>query len=243
MTNEELVALIQSGEREHLAELWEQVEKFVAMQAGKKARALEGFGGVTAEDLYQSGYIALVAAADSYDPAAGCAFIGWLALALKTAFAEAAGYRTSRRDPLEYSASLDTPLDDESGLTLGDLQEDPAAQAMQDVENNIWLEQLRAALQKAMAELPAEQRDTLRLRYYARQTREQIAAKTGVYPETARQRELKALRALRRRRELQQFVELRTPYYLRVGVREFQRMGESAVERIAAYRERLAEGR
>lgn len=32
MTNEELVALIQGGERDRLSELWEQVEKFVAMR-------------------------------------------------------------------------------------------------------------------------------------------------------------------------------------------------------------------
>ena len=32
MTNEELVALIQAGERDRLPELWEQVERFVALQ-------------------------------------------------------------------------------------------------------------------------------------------------------------------------------------------------------------------
>ncbi len=67
MTNEELVALIQSGERARMGELWEQAERFVSRQAGKRARALNGFGGVTEEDLYQSGYLALVAAVDSFD--------------------------------------------------------------------------------------------------------------------------------------------------------------------------------
>ena len=31
MTNEELVAAIQAGERERLAELWAQVERFVSI--------------------------------------------------------------------------------------------------------------------------------------------------------------------------------------------------------------------
>ena len=46
MSNEELVALIQAGERDKLSELWGQVEHFVYMAAGKRARALKGRGGV-----------------------------------------------------------------------------------------------------------------------------------------------------------------------------------------------------
>lgn len=36
MGNEELVALIQGGERDKLAVLWEQVERFVALQARRR---------------------------------------------------------------------------------------------------------------------------------------------------------------------------------------------------------------
>lgn len=243
MSNEELASLVWAGERDRLPELWEQVERFVSMQAGRCARALEGFGGVTAEDLYQSGYIALVAAANSYSPESGRSFISWLALALKTAFAEAAGYRTTKRDMLERSTSLDAPMKDGGdGGTLGDLIADPgAAQDIQDAEDRLYLEQLHNALEKALTGLPGNQADAIRRRYYAGQTLKQAAADTGVYPETVRQLEHKALRALRRRRELQQFVEKRTPYYLRVGVAEFQRTGDSAVERIVFKREKLME--
>lgn len=237
MTNEELVARIQNGERARMVELWEQVERFVSMQAGRRARSLEGFGGVTEEDLYQSGYLALVAAADSFDPAAGRSFVSWLALALKTAFAEAAGYRTKKRDPLSYSASLDKPLDDESSDTLGDLQENPAAtQAMQEAENGIWREQIRAALDKALSELPADQSGILRRRCYDGWSIRQIAAETDRRPAAARRREQKALLALRRRRELRRFVELRTNYYMSVSART----GERTVEVIALRREEMA---
>lgn len=44
-------------------------------------------------------------------------------------------------------------------------------------------------------------------------------------------------------RELQQFVEERTPYFLHVGLNEFQRTGESSVERIVFKRESLAKSR
>lgn len=244
MSNEELVALIQSGGRDKLPELWEQVEKFVALQARRRVLLSGGLGGVEAEDLYQSGYIALVAAVDSYDPETGRSFISWLALALKTAFAEAGGYRSRKqaRDPLHRAGSLDAPIGgDEDNGTVGDLQADPsAAQDFQSAEDRLYLEQLHNALEKDLAELPDDQAETLRRRFYQNRSLKEIAASEGVYPETARQWQEKGLRALRRRRELRKFVEERTPYYLRVGVSEFQRTGESAVERIVFKREKLA---
>lgn len=245
MTNEELVAMIQGGKRERLAELWRQVERFVAVQAHKRLVLSGGLGGVEFDDLYNAGYIALVAAVNTYDPLAGMSFIGWLATTLKTAFAEAGGYRTRKQalDPLQQAGSLDAPIgDDEDGTALGDFQADPqAVQAFEDVEQGVYREQLHTAMEEALGALPARQRDTLRRRFYQLRTLEEIAAAEGVYRETVRQWQEKGLRALRCSRELQQFVEERTPYYLRVGVGQFQRTGESAVERIVIRREQLRE--
>ena len=128
MTNEELVALIQGGARDKLPELWAQVERFVAVQAHKRLVLSAALGGVEFGDLYNAGYLALVAAVDSFDPGAGCSFISWLTLALKTAFAEAGGYRSRKqaRDPLHRAGSLDVPVgEDEDSATLGDFQADP----------------------------------------------------------------------------------------------------------------------
>lgn len=66
-------------------------------------------------------------------------------------------------------------------------------------------------MKEALDALPTRQRDTLRRRFYQLRTLEEIAASEGVYRETVRQWQEKGLRALRRRRELQQFVEERTP--------------------------------
>ena len=244
MSNEELVALIQGGEREKLTKLWEQVEKFVAAQARRCITLSEGKGGVEFEDLYNSGYLALVAAVDSFDPDAGKSFIGWLALTLKTAFAEAGGYRSRRqaRDPLHRAGSIDAPVGEDGDCSVADLVSDPrAAQDLQDAEERIYLEQLHTALEKALRELPDQLGTTLRRRFYLMRTLEEIAVEEGVSGETVRLWQRKGLQALRGRQELQQFVEERTPYYLRVGVSEFQRTGESAVERIVLRRERLAE--
>ena len=242
MSNEELVALIQSGEREKLPELWEQVERFVAMRARRLMVLSEGRNGVEFGDLYNAGYLALVVAADSYDPDAGALFITWLSTHLKTAFAEAGGYRSRKqaRDPLRHAGSLDAPVgDDEDGTALGELQPDPAAaQALQNVEDTIWWEQLHNVLEAALDSLPEKQGATLRRRYYDEQTLDEIAAAQGVYKETVRQWQNKGLRALRReRRELQQFVEIRTPYYRRWSAQS----GERTTEMIALRREELAE--
>lgn len=245
MTNEELVALIQTGERDRLPELWAQVERFVSVQARRLLVAIgdrAAAHGLEYSDLYNSGYIALVDAADSYDPEAGASFIVWFSLRLKTAFAEAGGWRTRRQkqDPLNGSTSMNEPIgeDDDNG-TLGDFIPDPAAvQAFQDVEDRLYQEQLHAALERALETLEDDEEAVIRGRYYQGRTLKEIGPK-------ARALESRAFAKLRRpqaRKELEQFVELRTPYYLRVGVWAFRNTGESAVERIFFKREELREG-
>lgn len=177
MTNEELVALIQAGERDRLPELWEQVERFVALQANRLLHAMgpdrAALAGVEFGDLYNSGYFALVDAAERYDPEAGAKFITWFALRLKSAFAEVCGWRTSKRDPLNSAKSLDARLkegDEDSGA-FGDFIPDPkAAQALQDVEDGIQRDYTRQAVRQALEQLPTEERLAIKARYYEGQT-------------------------------------------------------------------------
>ena len=67
MNNEDLAVKIQGGERELLPQLWEQVERFVRQQAYRRTC----MGAVDHEDLYQSGFLAVVKAVGSYDPGHG----------------------------------------------------------------------------------------------------------------------------------------------------------------------------
>lgn len=213
MTNEELVERVQAGERDTLHVLWTQVERFVGRQAQRRLILSGGLGGVEFGDLYNSGYIAMVTAADTYDPSAGCSFIGWLSLCLKTAFAEAGGYRSRKQalDPLHRAGSLDAPLgNDEEGGTVMDVQEDPfSMQGFQEVEHRLYLEQLHDALETAMKTLPEADRNVLRVRYYQGRTRR----KTGP---SARQAEERALAYLRRSaagRRLRQFAQGQTSIF------------------------------
>lgn len=241
--NEALVSRIQAGELEQLPKLWAQVERFVSQQAGKRARGLTG--AVDFEDLYQSGYLAMVAAAESYSPTRGMSFIGWMVPHLKTAFRKATGTWSGRqeRDPIHRATSLDRPLGTESEDTLGDLIAAPdSLQGFEEAEERIWREELHTALARALNSLPEGQGDTLRRRYFLGQTLEAIATTEGTSRENIRQREAKALRTLRHprlSRPLRVFIEDRTPYYLHVGVSRFNTIGTSAVEEIAMRRERL----
>lgn len=188
MTNEELVALIQAGERDRLPELWGQVERFVAFQANKRIKALALSGiksGVEYNDLYHSGYIALVGAVDTYDPEPGASFITWLVFYLKTAFAEAGGYRTKRqaRDPLRLALSMDAPVkagaDDGDKAAFGDFIPDPkAAQALRDVDDSICRAQTRQAVQRALEQLPVAERLAVKAYYYEGRTQREAGRET-----------------------------------------------------------------
>lgn len=150
MTNEQLAAAVQAGEADRLAELWAQVERFVAQQANRRFASLRG---VEFDDLYNTGFLAVHAAAQTYDPARGMSFIGWLELALRTAFAEAGGYRSRKqgKDPLHRAGSLDAPISEDDDTTLGELQADPSAAAsLEAAERRIWCAQLRGVLDRAL---------------------------------------------------------------------------------------------
>ncbi len=201
MSNEELTVLIQAGGRDQLPQLWTQVERFVAKQARRRMMVTDGFGGVEFDDLYNSGYIAMVSAVDTFDPGAGRSFIGWLALHLKTAFAEAGGYRSHKQaqDPLHRAGSLDVPMgDDEDGAALVEFVADFAALLdFERAEERQYRAQLRAVLNAAMGQLPAHYRSIIRRRFYRGKTLTAIAAETGVPLELVRRWEGEALKQLR----------------------------------------------
>lgn len=175
MTNEELVALIQAGERDRLPELWEQVERFVALQANRLLHAMgpdrAALAGVEFGDLYNSGYFALVDAAERYDPEAGAKFITFFSMRLKSYFSETTGFRLARqrKDPLNNAKSLDARLkeNDEDSGAFGDFIPDPkAAQALQAVEDTIQRDYTRQAVRQALEQLPTEERLAIKAYYY-----------------------------------------------------------------------------
>ena len=244
MSNEELVAAIQSGE-DRMGELWAQVEKLVMWKAHRIMAVLDGRGGVEFDDLYQSGYPAMVAAVDSYKPECG-AFSTWLMYYLRKAFAEATGYRTQRgrNDPLNNSLSLDTPLSDD--LDSDDLMAiiaDPAGmKGIETAEEAIYHQQLHDALEAALDAIPDQYSEVLRQRHYDGLSLAEIGESRGVSAEYVRRLEYKAIRYIHRPSiacHLRPFCDF--DFYCGAGLSAFQHTGMSIQERYLVIEEERKE--
>lgn len=248
MTNEELVTRIQAGERRLLPELWNQVDGLVKWQAHRTMagmREMVACSGVEFDDLYQSGYLALVKAVDTYKDDVGMTFAGWLIFYLRSAFAQVSGFCTQKQrcDPLRFSISLNAPLKDEDGATFEDIQADPeSSTGFEDIEQDIYIHGLREALEAELAQIPPREAEILRQRYFGDLPLEHIAASFSISITRVQQLESRGLNRLRDPQHLERleaYVESRTPYFLQVGPAQFQRTHESSVEKIVLIRERL----
>lgn len=248
MSNEELVAEIQSGAVELMEQLWEQVAGLIKWKAKRIMTVLEGCPGrgVEFEDLCQSGYLAMVAAVDTYDPAAGGAFTTWLMYHLKNAFAVATGYRTQkgRQEPLNNYLSLDTPLtDDADSDDLLDVVADPAGlQWRESLEESMWRKQLQEAVGAALSTVPEQYREILRLRYWEDMTLEDVGDLRGISKERVRQMENKGIRILRQPKtasQLYSFCDF--DFYSGTGLGAFRYGGMSVQERYLVVEEERKE--
>ena len=242
----ELVIRIQNGEKDIMPELWGKVERLVAWQANRIVFNLPASAGVTFEDLYNSGYLALDDAIKRYESQSG-EFTSLFMLCLKTAFAESSGFRSekSKNDPLRQmsTGSLDAPLKDTEDMALVDTIVDERND-YEAVEERIYNEQLHEALEQALNTLTPREAEILRHRYYNGETLKEAGTAIGVTAEQARKIEGCAFTSLRRRKNLlslQQFVEERTPYYMRGSVKSFNTTGMSATEQAVLMREKLRE--
>lgn len=239
MSNEELVAVIQAGATEHMGELWEQVAGLVKWKAKHIMTALDLRGnpcGVEFEDLYQSGYIAMVEAVHYYKPESGVAFSTCLINLLKTVFAEATGYRTQKGiyEPLNNYLSLDTPLtDDADSGALMDVVADPAGlQWRESVEESMWRKQLQEAVRAALSIVPEQYREILRLRYWEDMTLEDVGDLRGISKERVRQMENKGIRILRQPKTASQlYAFCDFDFYSGTGSTAFRNSGMSIQER------------
>lgn len=250
MSNEELVAAIQAGATGRMGELWEQVAGLVKWKANHVMTALDGRCGAEFNDLYNSGYLAMVAAVDSYKPESG-AFSTWFMYHLKTAFAEATGCRTKagKNEPINNALSLDKPLTDEADSSLfGDFIPDKKASAtMEAVEEREYQKQLHDALETALDAVPENYGDVLRLRYYQNMTLEECGGVLGVGAERVRQMENKGLRFLRKPKNaacLRPFYDFN--FFCNTGMSAFTHSGMSVQERylmVEEEQQRKAEAR
>ncbi len=245
---EELAVRIGAGELGLMPELWRQVYGFIFQRATAFYHGFKLDHGVVrfdVEDLVQQAYFALDAAVRCYDPEKG-SFLTVLGLTLKTAFAEVAGVRSSKRDAILFADSGDQPVNDEGDVTLFETVEDPR----QAIENNLedperaaHLEDLHNTLENCLDRLPEDQSDVLRRYYYQGRSHEEIAAALDVSRECIRQRRKRALEQIREERlqnGLDAFLDANTNFFQKASLARFRSTGESIVETIVFQRERKA---
>lgn len=213
MSNEELVARIQTGESCLMVNLWEQVSGLVRWKANRVMTSLElqrNSCGVEFDDLCQCGYLALVAAVADYRPGGG-SFNTLFMFRLKTAFAEATGLRTKRQlhDPLRWAVSLDMPVGEDEETNFSELIPDPAAEvAITAVADTEMQKQCSEAMHAAMTGLSDSEVSVIDCRYFRGMSLPDAATTLGITAKEAKKLESNALRYLRhpdRARKLREF--------------------------------------
>ena len=260
--NNTLAQLARQGNEAALAQLWEinrPVLRTMFWRWYDRNRSIADAAGLTLEDFEQEGFFAVKRAAEYHDPEKG-SFLTALQYFVKhqiraAIIGEHGRYKTTEEgktvripaDPLSSASSLDEQLpSDDDDRSLVDVVPDPAAaQAFESVERDIYTEQLRAALDKALAMLPEQQREVIRARFFEKLTLKQAGECVGVSASRAAQLEYYGLRAMRRNASLRRFYgeDLLSKAYRGTGFGAWAHRGsveERLVERQEEKERRLA---
>jgi RNA polymerase sigma factor (sigma-70 family) len=240
MSNEELAALAKQGDRDAAAVLWEQTYRLIYKLMGKYA-PLCAQCGIEMEDLRQAGYLAMIRAVNAYDPDKSTLFTSYLGYHVSNAARETLGYIGRTRLP-PVPRSLSEPLDME-GITLEDTITDPDGAAPFDqVEEDIYNQQLRDALEECLGRLTPEQSGALRDRFYRGIAVSGMASERGIPPHGVKKmvgRSLLLMRTGRNAARLRGFrADIISRAHRNVGYTAFSASWYSSVEWAA---ERLTE--
>lgn len=213
-TNAALAALAAAGNSFALGQLREINKGLLHRwfwQWYDRNKAVADEHGITLEDFDQEGFFAVQAAAKAYDPEKG-SFATLLGYYVQSQINKAVCGEHSRlvttedgkqvrlsANPLNACTSLDVPVgEDGSGTVLADLQVDPAAaHEFQQAENEIYNEELHAALEEALNKLTPRQADIIRRHYFGGKSFAEIAREDGTTLNAARNHEINAFIALR----------------------------------------------
>lgn len=237
MTNEELCEVIQNGSKDQVAQLWHQVKGWIRAKAVSFHVTKGRERGLTVEDLQQTGFLAMLDAVDHYDQSRGT-FLNCLTWYLQSHFYLAAGLRTEKQvcDPINSPTSIYQSLDEDGDISIIDLQRAPC-DGIEEVENRIYNEQLRADLLCALSRLPEQQGHVIQQHHLEGRKLSDIAAEMDTTQDKLRRAESTAFRSLRHNTRLQGYIDDMTPWYLRMR----KGSASSPVEKLAEMREQWRE--
>lgn len=196
MSTEEMVKEYQKGNLDVLPDLWKQVRGFAVKSAIQKMRVYRIANddrSVDVDDLIQEAYFALIMAAETYDSEKGMSFLGWWKFYMLRVFNSALNLRTQRgRNAISHRCkSLDTPLEESSGATLGTMIQEENGE-LDAADRRIWNNELRQTMDTMLEQLPPQWRELLHKRYAEEMTLKEIAEETGLSHQCISQKILSA---------------------------------------------------
>lgn len=224
-TNEALAALAAAGNSFALGQIWEINKGLLHRlfwQWYSKNKPVADAAGLTLEDFDQESFFAVQRAAQHYDPSKGSftSLLPYYVLSQIRSAVCGEHYRIIETNegkrvqisanPLNECSSLDAQLDtdDAGSSTRGEIIEDPAAsQAFQTAEDEIYTEELHAALEEALCKLKDREAEVLRRRYYEGKPLRAVGEEIGVQSERVRQIEAGAFRKLKNDSQLSRWHE------------------------------------
>lgn len=223
-----------------MADLWDAVQGNLAVWV--RRRMISRFGQGTrlfdADDLVQSGYLALVDTVADYDPDRG-SFWAILHFHVLRQFYEVTGGGSHKdKRPHLFASSLDDMLTVDGDELEFNMPDPRAAAAFERVEDDCFRAQLRVCLDECMADMTPEQAAIIRERYYNGKDRQDVAAETRQKIDHVRWLEEKAMLYLLRPKNTQRLRSFMYPdLYVGNGLAAFRRRGErgftSRVEALA----------
>jgi len=169
-SDEEIVALVARSDDAALAELY---DRFGRVAYGLAVRIVRDQA--LAQDAVQEAFLTAWRTAPTFDPARAKAQTWLLTLVHRRAVDLVRREQRRRGDPLE-----------EAPVAAGDATDEEA-----------WVRERRRAVQKALAELPREQREALELAYYGGYTQSELAERLGQPLGTIKSRMFTGLARLR----------------------------------------------
>ncbi len=198
MSIEELVVEIQSGNIGLKNELWERIKKLVYKLINRYAGyALQHLS--EPDELINIAWFGVERAISDYKPERGYKFTAYLTYHIRNVIAEFFGFRGAKKI---NTISLDTPLDDDTDMTICDTIEDEnAQQGFESVERQMIGEFVNRQVDKLSPQL----KHIICEVFYENKTQKEIAERLGVTPSYVASLQNKALRTLRMRRELREY--------------------------------------
>ena len=192
---------------------------------------------VDTEDLVQAGFIGLLEAKRTYDPAKG-AWSAWAWDYIRKAMRETVGLRGTRRRAHLGAIALDAPLGDEYGAdTLLDQLEDVGAPA---IDSHLLETERVAIVRGAVRKLEADRREVVTRHYFEGQTYERVGQAMSLSVSKLKRIQEQAFTDLQKDKGIKSLrpedLDRRTRFYWHRGYRVFNTCWTSATEAVALWR-------